>query len=331
MVSAGIDGSAEAAPSQISLEPDLPKNMLSTYFSQLFSDTGGRWSRFWFAPRSPEALAIVRIATGLVALYWYLSYLPVFIPWFGIGGLISPELVNSWRGPRTALCVFEWAGNDVGLSILYAMGAISIFLMTIGFRAQVMAVLASIFVISLIQRGPIFARFGDDLLVMMLVYLCFAPSHRCWSLHAARLAPKNVRGLARWRGDTTPLTSANLAQRLMQVHFAVVLLAMVIAQLNSPSWWNGLALWTWVTRVDSRWYDATWIGDQVWLINLWTMSILVWEAATALVWWPKLRPLLIGWGVILWGSLAVTGGSVMLPAMMIVCSLAFWRQEPEEV
>jgi hypothetical protein len=317
----------------------IEHDMLTAYFNSLSSDIGTRWNRFWFTPRSPEALAIVRIATGVVALYWYLSYLPVFIPWFGIGGLISPELVASWRGPRPAFSVFEWAGNDIGLSIFYAMGAISIFLMTIGFRAQVMAVLASVFVISLIQRGPIFARFGDDLLVMMLVYLCFEPSHRCWSIHAYRNVPMSkttppvptLTGLTRWRGDTTPITSANLAQRLMQVHFAIVLLAVIIAQLNSPSWWNGVAMWTWVTRVDSRWYDATWIGDHVWLINLWTMSILVWEAMSALLWWPKLRPLLIGWGVILWGSLAITGGSVMLPAMMVVCSLAFWRQEPEEV
>ncbi len=243
--------------------------------------------------------------------------------------MIPVELAENWRGPRFAFCVFEWAGNDVGLSILYALGAVSIFLMTIGFRSQIMAGLAAIFAVSLIQRAPIFARFGDDLLIMMLVYLTLAPTHRCWSLNAARLAPKNVSGLARWRGDTTPLTSANLAQRLMQVHFAIVLLAVLISQLNSPFWWTGSALWYWVARPDSRWFNATWIGDHVWLINLWTMSLLVWEGMSALLWWPKLRPLLIGWGVILWGSLAITGGSVMLPTMMVVCSLAFWRQEPE--
>jgi hypothetical protein len=305
--------------------------MLRTYFNSLTTDIGARWNRFWFTPRSPEALGIVRIATGAVALYWYLSYMPVLMPWFGSGGLITPELAASWRGPRSAVSVFEWAGNDVGLAILYALGAMSLFLMTIGFRAQVMAGLAAIFSISLIQRAPIFARFGDDLLMMMLVYLALAPSHRCWSLHAARQAPKNASGLARWRGDTTPLTSANISQRLMQVHFALVLLAMIVAQLNSPFWWTGSALWYWVARPDSRWYDATWIGGKVWLVNLWTLSLLVWEGLTALVWWPKLRPLLIGWGVILWGSLAVTGGSVILPAMMVVCSLAFWRQEPEVV
>lgn len=313
--------------------------MLSTYFNSLTSDLGTRWSRFWFTPRSPEALAIVRIATGVVALYWYLSYMPVLMPWFGSGGLIPLELAENWRGPRFAFCVFEWAGNDVGLAILYALGAISIALMMIGFRAQIMAGLAAVFVISLIQRAPIFARFGDDLLVVMLVYLALAPSHRCWSIHAYRNVPMSkttppvpsLTGLARWRGDTTPITSANLAQRLMQVHFAIVLLAVLIAQLNSPFWWTGSALWYWVARPDSRWYDATWIGGQVWLINLWTISILVWEGMSALLWWPKLRPLLIGWGVILWGSLAITGGSVILPAMMVVCSLAFWRQEPEEV
>lgn len=311
--------------------------MLSTYFTSLSSDLGARWNRFWFTPRSPENLGIVRIATGVVALYWYLSYLPVLIPWFGYAGLITPELVNSWRGDRPAFCVFEWAGNDIGLWILYGLGALSILLMTIGFRAQWTAILAAVFSISLIHRGPIFARFGDDLLMMMLVYLCLAPSHRCWSWHAYKNVPMSkttpprplLTGLARWRGDPTPLTSANLAQRLMQVHFAIVLLAVLLAQFTSFSWWSGLAMWPWVARVDSRWIDVTWLGEQVWLIHLWTFSILIWEAMTALVWWPKLRPLLIGWGVILWLSVAVTGGSVMLPAMMIVCSLAFWRQEPE--
>lgn len=311
--------------------------MLSTYFNSLFSDLGTRWNRFWFTPRSPEALGVVRIATGVVALYWYLSYLPVFLAWFGTDGLISNELVQSWRGSRPALCVFEWAGNDVGLLILYAIGALSIFLLTIGFRAQIMAVLAAVFAISLLQRGPIFARLGDDLLIMMLVYLCLAPSHRCWSWHAYKTVPMSkttpprplLTGMARWRGDTTPLTSANVAQRLMQIHFALVLLAMLISQLNSVSWWGGVAMWAWIARVDSRWMDATWLGEQVWLIQLWTLSLLIWEGLSALLWWPKLRPLLIGWGVILWTAVAITGGSVMLPAMMIVGSLAFWRQEPE--
>ena len=313
--------------------------MLSTYFTSLFSDLGARWNRFWFMPRSPDNLGIVRIATGLTALYWYLSYLPVFIPWFGTDGLISNDLVRSFRGERSALCVFDWAGNDGGLWFLYALGALSIFLLTIGFRAQITAVLAAVFSISLMHRGPIFARFGDDLLIMMLVYLCLAPSHRCWSWHAFKNVPMSkttppvplLTGLARWRGDTTPLTSANIAQRLMQVHFAVVLLSMILAQLNSPSWWGGVAMWPWVARVDSRWYDASWLGGHVWLLNLWTVSILIWEALSALLWWPKLRPLLIGWGVILWAAIAVTGGSVLLPAMMIVCSLAFWRQEPDVV
>jgi len=308
--------------------------MLSNYFNSLFTDLGARWNRFWFMPRSPENLGLVRIATGLTALYWYLSYLPVFIPWFGTEGLISNDLVKSWRGDRPALNVFEWAGNDVGLWILYGIGALSLVLLTIGFRAQLMAVIAAVFSISLIHRGPIFGRFGDDLLIMMLVYLCFAPSHRCWSWHAFRQVPEKgpkPTGLARWRGDTTPLTSANIAQRLMQVHFALILLSVLLAQLNSVSWWGGLAMWPWVARVDSRWLDASWIGEYPWLINLWTMSILIWEALMALVWWPKLRPLLIGWGVILWAAVAVSGGSVILPAMMIVCSLSFWRQEPEAI
>ncbi len=60
--------------------------MLSTYFSSLTTDLSTRWNRFWFTPRSPEALGIVRIATGLVALYWYLSYMPLLMPWFGSGG-----------------------------------------------------------------------------------------------------------------------------------------------------------------------------------------------------------------------------------------------------
>ncbi|MGC4001713.1 MAG: hypothetical protein QM811_00545 [Pirellulales bacterium] len=102
---------------------------------------------------------------------------------------------------------------------------------------------------------------------------------------------------------------------------------MLVWQLNNESWWTGTALWGWVTRVDSRWYDATWIAEYRMLLAAWTVSLLLWEAATSLLWWPKLRPLLIVWGAILWLSLAVTGGAVILPATMILASCAFWRQD----
>ncbi|MGC4001714.1 MAG: hypothetical protein QM811_00550 [Pirellulales bacterium] len=154
------------------------------YFAELTADLGACWNRFWFTARNTEILGLLRFAVGATTLYWYLSYLPVLEVLFGAGGLIDRELLVASRNGRAAISVFDWAGNDGALWFLYGLGALATLSMTIGWRARITTPLTALFAISLLHRGPVFARPGDDLLAMLLLYLSIGPTGRSWSLDA---------------------------------------------------------------------------------------------------------------------------------------------------
>ncbi|MDX1964541.1 MAG: hypothetical protein SFX18_15420 [Pirellulales bacterium] len=308
------------------------------YLRQLSAEVGACWERFWFTPRNPGWLGMIRLLTGCVALYWYLGYAGNLIEWFGPTGIVTPELLNNWHGGRSYISLFAWSQDPNMLWGLYAAGLLCVAAMTVGWQANWTTPLATLFVISLLQRGPLYSGPGEDVLAFVLVYLCIGNSGATWSVE--RWLAKDAEHAKNSNGnvpDNRPIPASccvwhhaqptirtNLAVRLLQVHFAMYCFAMALAQLGFENhWWSGIALWGLVTRVDSRWVDLTGIRDYPVLLNFWTHAVVIWELATALVWWPRLRPLLVALGVILWGSLAVAGGMIVWPAMMIIASLSF--------
>jgi len=293
---------------------------ITAYFQDLGRELAAAWNRFWFTPRDPYWLGVIRCLTGVLALYWYLSYALNLREWFGPNGLVTPKLLSDWHGERWYFSVFNLVDDGAGLWVVYGIGAICIVAMGVGFYSRLSTPLAVLFVISLLQRGPLFARPGDDVLAMLLVYLSLGPTGKSWSVDA---------WISRSRGEAeadyaSPSIMANLTARLIQVHLAALYFAMAIAQLSHDnSWWAGTALWGLVARVDSRWVDATWLQSLPVLLSAWTLLFLVFELSMALIWWPPLRPLLIGLGMLLWGSLAIVGGMVTLPCAMVIAGLAF--------
>ncbi len=67
---------------------------MGNYFRRLSSGFGGWWTRFWFTPSDAIVLSLVRVLTGLVALWWYLTLLPDLQNWFGPDGIFSLELAR---------------------------------------------------------------------------------------------------------------------------------------------------------------------------------------------------------------------------------------------
>ena len=47
---------------------------IKSYFERLFTQFGHGWNRFWYTPSDPLPLSLIRVATGLLALYFILTY-----------------------------------------------------------------------------------------------------------------------------------------------------------------------------------------------------------------------------------------------------------------
>jgi hypothetical protein len=218
--------------------------------------------------------------------------------------------------------IFDWPQSEASLWFAYWVGLAVLALFAAGLFSRVTSVAAFVVVVSLIHRGPMLARPMEDVLAMVMLYLCIGPSGAGFSLD--RLWKSRSASTGDGRTEPPPSTSANIALRLIQVHLALVHFAMAIGQLRDDSWWMGRAMWGFVGKTDSAYVDLTWLADSLYLLNLWTHGIVVFELAFALLIWNRLaRPILFVAAVLAWGSVALASGMVDFALVMLAATLAF--------
>jgi hypothetical protein len=112
----------------------------------------------------------------------------------------------------------------------------------------------------------------------------------------------------------------------MQIHLSAIYFLMAIAKLKSPVWWSGTAVWGLLAKPESRLIDLSWLADPRWvyLLNAWTLAIVLFELAFALLIWIKIaRPLVLTLAIPLWISTALLTGMTSWALIMLVANLAF--------
>jgi hypothetical protein len=296
-------------------------NVLQNYLSELSSQFGKGWNRFWFRPVSPAPLGLVRLVTGFLALWWYLSFYPDLEFWYGPQGIIDSQTLDQWRGPNPVFSIFDWPQTSASLWFAYWLGLAVLLLFAAGLFSRITSVAALVVVVSLVLRGPMLARPMEDVLAMVMLYICFGPSGGAFSLDRLRQGrttngPVSV--------DPAPSLGANIALRLIQVHLALIHFAMAIGQLRDDSWWMGRAVWGFIGKPESGYIDVTWMSDYMYLLNFWTHGIVVFEFAFALLIWNRLaRPILFVAAVVVWGSVGLVSGMLDFALVMLAATLAF--------
>jgi hypothetical protein len=321
--------------------------VVGSYRNRLTEGIGSGWRRFWFTPSDPLPLCVLRIAVGLVALYYVASFTTDLNVWFADDGLLPAHVVRtltgaddpSLSGPadyRYSYLYFLdtpgelWAAHLAGLVVVAAF--------TIGLASRVTSVLSLVVVLSYVNRAPMLSGPLEPVLTMALLYLCIAPT-------GARLSIDRLLSRARQRAnpptaaqpqpDSRLSIAATISVRLIQVHLAGFYAVMVLNQLGglidfpySGTWWRGEAVWWLIARPESRLVDLTFLYSAPYLINAWTHAIVLFELAFPILVWNRLaRPLLLALAVPIWGSLALASGEVSFCVMMLVANLAFLSPE----
>lgn len=307
-------------------------NAIREYLQTLAERFGAGWNRFWFTPIDPLSTSVLRVLTGVVALYWQLTFSPDLVRLFGPNGLISAETLRTWTGPfrsRFTFSYLEYMSSPTELWIAHLLGSAVLILFIVGWKTRVTSVLALVVVLSYIHRAPMLTSQFEPILAFTMFYLCIAPAGRYLSIDrwlAARrgddptvLLPEAERRQARLS------TAANISIRLLQVHVAVVYLMMGLAKLNGPAWWTGEAVWWLLAKPESRPVDLTGLLYQhTFLLNAWTHAIVLFELGFAVLIWNRLaRPLLLALAVPMWALLSLATGLHLFCLMMLIASLAF--------
>lgn len=305
-------------------------NSESGYFATLSRSWGTVWNQFWFTHRRPETVGLLRLVVGLIAIWWYLSYRSDLEFLFGPQGILDAETVAQWRGPLAPrnwdFSIFDYAETTSALWFTYWIGFAVLMLFATGLFARVATVGALAVIVSLLHRGPMLARPTEDILAMLVFYLCFAPTGRAFALDAILARRRRAAGTPSAAVDTLtkPSLGANIATRLIQIHVVLIHFAMATSQLRDDAWWMGRALWGFIGKPESSYVDLTFLHEHLWVLNVWTHSVLLYELAFALLSWHRLaRPILFAAAIPIWVSVGLISGSLDFAAVMLACTLAF--------
>lgn len=283
---------------------------------------GSGWNRFWFAPSDPASLGAVRIAVGLIALYWQLTYTPDLIAFFGADGLIPLEALRQWQGDSAVFTFFDERLSPAALLTLHFLGTAVLALFTLGLWTRITSVAALLVTLSYIHRGPMLTAQMEPILALALFYLCIGPSGGALSWDAWR-----KKQAAQCSGTKSAASSswATVALRLLQVHITVVYVMMALAKVASPAWWNGSAIWWLIARPESggfRWIE--WVAPHLMLIEAWTHATVLFELAFPILIWNRFaRPFVLLLSVPMWLLLAAATGMNLFALTMLAANLAF--------
>ena len=242
------------------------------------------WDRFFFGPRVPAAMTLVRVGWGATIVAWAISLLPDIDPFFVEGDLMYDRQLTegAWNIlPRLP----DGSGLVVCLVLLVAG-----FATMVGWRTRLSTLVAVLSLIMLQRANTAIFNSGDLLLREVGIALAMAPSGLLWSLDARR---------DRKKGRVRDLWRAPFGQRFLQLALALGYFLSAWSKARGQTWHEGTALALSMRIEDLQRFAAPdWLFDQLILLNLFTWATLTFEATFfALVWNRRLRPYVIAAGV----------------------------------
>ena len=294
---------------------------IAAYFQRLSTGFGTGWEQFWFTPASPLPLARLRIAIGLIALAYFLSWTADLSRMFSADGLLPPsatqQLLRERADGRIHYHVSPLFSIDsaAGLYAYHGVAIVAALLLTLGVFSRVSCLLTLLAVLMHVHRAPMLTGPLETVLVFLPLYLLIGPAGAAFSLGDWRKGRESA---------AAPSWTANISLRLMQVHLAGFIFLVACSMLGSRFWWNGEALWSLEAQGLSRPLDLSWLRNFPKLVNGWThLFVLINLLFPILVWNRLLRPLVVTLGIIAWALMIPLAGEVLYVAAVITAMCAF--------
>lgn len=276
------------------------------------------WERFWFERVPTSTVALIRIATGIVAFLWTLSLAPDLMTFFSGKGILRRQVAGRWEWG--ILRTVDATPVMVALYVLLLIGTVCLI---IGYHSRLASVIVFLGVLSFERRNVWLFNAGDGLFRILCLYVMLMPSGLALSVDRWRKAKDRF-----WEFPMRP----HWAVRLLQVQVSVLYAATLWHKLRGDAWNDGTAV-SYSLRVGDyiRFRAPEWIWNNEWIVNVFTYATLAIEFSLAfLVWNKKARPWVLLAGVALHVGIALTIQIGFFSMAVMAAYLAFIPPETAE-
>lgn len=176
----------------------------------LVDRTSAGWNLLTGRPVSLYAASALRIGYGLLYLIFLLREFPHRDEIWGPGSPWTPALAHQLYEQTGWLSILALSDSRAYFELCYGLALITSALFTLGWRTRVMSVLFAVVVTSFHARAIFMTDGGDNLVLLMALYLVLTACGRRWSLDARRNRLKSV------PADNTPQPARSLLTRQLR-------------------------------------------------------------------------------------------------------------------
>ncbi|GIW93127.1 MAG: hypothetical protein KatS3mg110_1168 [Pirellulaceae bacterium] len=285
--------------------------------SQWLAMWGRGWNRFWFSPRLPHTLALVRLLGGSMLFYTHLVWARDLEGFFGPHAWIPPDLSRQQAAGSWAWSHLWFVQSTAALWALHVAALLVFAALAVGFFTSFVAPLAWLLAVSYCHRlnGALFGL--DQINVTIAFCLAIGRSGDAYSLDCLwrKLRAQPVPEKSVW---------TNLAIRLLQLHLCIIYLFGGMGKLRGETWWIGDAFWYSIASYEYQSWDITWLAPYPALMSLVSHVTVFWETYYCALVWPRLtRPIALALAVLVHGGIAVFLGMPTFGMAMLIANLAF--------
>ncbi|MEU0060835.1 HTTM domain-containing protein [Streptomyces sp. NPDC006334] len=175
------------------------------------------WHLLTRRPVSLYAAAVLRIGYGLLYLVFLLREFPHRDEIWGPGSPWTPALAHQLFDQTGWFSVLALSDNRAYFELCYGLTLVTSALFMLGWRTRVMSVLFAVAVTSFHGRSIFMTDGGDNLILLMSIYLVLTACGRRWSLDARRDRLKTVRA-----GNATEPTRSLFARQLRDARATLI-------------------------------------------------------------------------------------------------------------
>lgn len=204
-------------------------------------DAGERW--LLGAKRATYGLATMRIVVGLAILgSLVVNFSHRHYVWGPGARWLDPWLVvDSWGWPFTA--VFSAEDSPAVFTLKYLGLFVVAVLFTVGWRTRVVTPILLLLLASMMRLNPLASDAGDNLIRIVLLFMCFADVSHRWSVDAVRRR-RSSRG-GRWAGRPAWLGVVLHNVALLGIAFQVFVVYVVsgLSKVQGSMWQEGVGLY----------------------------------------------------------------------------------------
>ena len=168
-------------------------------------------------PVSLHAAAVLRAGYGLLYLVYLLREFPNREEIWGPGSPWSPDLARELLGQSGWFSILTLSDSTRYFEVCYALAVVTAALFMLGWHTRALSVLFAIVVTSFHGRAILMTDGGDNLIVLMAIYLAFTDCGRRWSLDSRRTRLRTTALTPVPRQRPLPSQSQSLRQQAVLV------------------------------------------------------------------------------------------------------------------